>query len=216
MNNSPIKIILVDDHQIVREGFKLILFLDDGFEVIGEASSAQELFELTTTISPDIFVLDISMPGMNGIEICKVLKSENLQSKILFLTANNDTTHIKQAVKAGADGFLPKDTSPEEFKTALQEIYRNNSYFSQKISGLIVKIMANTLNGTQQEIELTLREIDIIKEIADGKPQKEIAEDLNISPRTVEAHKKNIQTKLQINNTVDLVKYAIREGIVEL
>ncbi|MGB0881325.1 MAG: response regulator [Vicingaceae bacterium] len=216
MNNSPIKIILVDDHQIVREGFKLILFLDDGFEVIGEASSAQELFELTTTISPDIFVLDISMPGMNGIEICKVLKSENLQSKILFLTANNDATHIKQAVKAGADGFLPKDTSPEEFKTALQEIYRNNSYFSQKISGLIVKIMANTLNGTQQEIELTLREIDIIKEIADGKPQKEIAEDLNISPRTVEAHKKNIQTKLQINNTVDLVKYAIREGLVEL
>ena len=216
MNNSPIKIILVDDHQIVREGFKLILFLDDGFEVIGEASSAQELFELKKTIVPDVFVLDISMPGMNGIEICKVLKSENLQSKILFLTANNDTTHIKQAVKAGADGFLPKDTSPEEFKTALQEIYNNNSYFSQKISGLIVKIMANTLNGTQQEIELTLREIDIIKEIADGKPQKEIAEDLNISPRTVEAHKKNIQTKLQINNTVDLVKYAIREGIVEL
>lgn len=216
MSNSLIKIILVDDHQIVREGFKLILLLDDTFEVAGEASSAKELFELTKTITPDIFVLDISLPGMNGIEICKVLKAENIQSKVLFLTANNDNIHIKQAIKAGADGFLPKDTSPEEFKTALQEIYNNNSYFSQKISGLIVKMMANTLNGTQQEIELTLREIDIIKEIASGKAQKEIAQNLNISPRTVEAHKKNIQTKLNINNTVDLVKYAIREKIINI
>jgi DNA-binding NarL/FixJ family response regulator len=215
VSKSPIKIILVDDHQIVREGFKLILFLDASFEVIGEASSAQELFQLTKSVSPDIFVLDISMPGMNGIEICKALKSESIQSKVLFLTANNDVTNIKQAIKAGADGFLLKDTSPEEFKTALKEINKDNSYFSQKISGLIVKIMSNTLNG-KQEIELTIREIDIIKEISNGLTQKQIAENLNISPRTVEAHKKNIQAKLDIDNTVDLVKYALREGIISL
>lgn len=215
MSKSPIKIILVDDHQIVREGYKLILLLDASFEVIGEASSAQELFQLTKSVSPDIFVLDISMPGMNGIEICKALKSASIQSKVLFLTANNDVTNIKQAIKAGADGFLLKDTSPEEFKTALKEINNDNSYFSQKISGLIVKIMANTLNG-KQEIELTIREIDIIKEISNGLTQKQIAENLNISPRTVEAHKKNIQAKLDIDNTVDLVKYALREGIISL
>jgi DNA-binding NarL/FixJ family response regulator len=216
VSDTPIKVILVDDHQMVREGFKLILLLDNAFEVIGEASSAQELFQLTKTLRPDIFVLDISIPGMNGIEICKVLKGENIHSKILFLTANDDATYIKQAIKAGADGFLPKDTSQEEFKTALKEIYDDKSYFSQKISGLIVKIMANTLNGNQQELELTIREIDIIREISNGNAQKEIAQNLNISPRTVEAHKKNIQTKLGISNTVDLVKYALRNGIAEL
>jgi len=208
VNTSPINIVLVDDHQIVREGYKLILLLDDAFEVIGEAASAQELFELTKTVTPDVFVLDIAMPGMNGVEICKVLKAEDIQNKVLFLTANHSSTYIKEAIKAGADGFLPKDSSPKEFKAALHEVHKGNSYFSQKTSGLLVKIMANTLNGTQQEIELTLREIEIIKEIA--------AANLNISPRTVEAHKKNIQTKLNIDNTIDLVKYALREGIVNL
>ncbi|MBL4667801.1 MAG: response regulator transcription factor [Flavobacteriales bacterium] len=214
MLESKIKVILVDDHQIVREGFKLMLLLDDRFETIGEAESGNALYSLLKEKKPDVVVLDISMPGKSGIDVCKELKQIYSGIKILFLTANVDITHLKGAVKSGADGFLPKDTSTEEFTTAIIEVSKGNSYFSQKVSGLMVKVM--TMSIDDKETELTLRELEIVKQLADGNPQKEIAANLFISIRTVESHKKNIQTKLGIENTVDLVKYAIREGLTIL
>jgi len=214
MNDTKIKVILVDDHQIVREGFKLILLLDDRFETIGEASSAISLFLLLKDKTPDVLVLDISMPGLSGIEVCKQIKISTPSIKILFVTANVDTTHLKAAIQAGADGFLPKDTSSKEFTNAIQEVAKGNTYFSPKISGLMVKVMS--LSSNNKETELSLRELEIVKQLADGKLQKEIATSLFISPRTVESHKKNIQVKLGVNSTVDLVKYAVREGITEL
>lgn len=214
MLESKIKVILVDDHQIVREGFKLMLLLDDRFETIGEAESGNALYSLLKEKKPDVVVLDISMPGKSGIDVCKELKQIYSGIKILFLTANVDITHLKGAVKSGADGFLPKDTSTEEFTTAIIEVSKGNSYFSQKVSGLMVKVM--TMSVDDKETELTLRELEIVKQLADGNPQKEIAANLFISIRTVESHKKNIQTKLGIENTVDLVKYAIREGLTIL
>lgn len=214
MNDSKIKVILVDDHQIVREGFKLILLLDDSFETIGEAESATTLFTLLKEKTPDVIVLDISMPGLSGIEICKQIKTTSPSTKILFVTANVDTTHLKAAIKVGGDGFLPKDSSSQELTTAISEIAKGNTYYSQKITGLLVKVM--TMSSEEKETELTLRELEIVKQLADGKLQKEIASTLFISPRTVETHKKNIQKKLGINNTVDLVKFAIREGITVL
>jgi len=214
MNDTKIKVILVDDHQIVREGFKLILLLDNKFETIGEASSATSLFLLLKEKTPNVLVLDISMPGLSGIEVCKQIKISTPSIKILMVTANVDTTHLKAAIQAGADGFLPKDTSSKEFTNAIQEVAKGNTYFSPKISGLMVKVMS--LSSNNKETELSLRELEIVKQLADGKLQKEIATSLFISPRTVESHKKNIQVKLGVNSTVDLVKYAVREGITEL
>ena len=214
MNDPKIKVILVDDHQIVREGFKLILLLDDRFETIGEAGSADSLFLLLKEKIPDVLVLDISMPGLSGIEACKRVKIKNPEIKILMVTANVDTTHLKNAIKAGADGFLPKDTSSEEFTEAIFEVAKGNTYFSPKISGLMIKVMS--LSSINRETELTLRELEVVKQLANGKLQKEIAASLFISPRTVETHKKNIQGKLGVHTTIDLVKFAIREGITEL
>jgi len=214
MKDSKIKVILVDDHQIIREGFKLILLLDDHFETIGEAESSDTLFQLLKEKTPDVLVLDISMPGLSGIEICKQIKLKTPEIKILMVTANVDVTHLKNAIKSGADGFLPKDTSSEEFTNAIKEVAKGNSYFSPKVSGLMVRVMS--LSSDNKETELSLREIEIVKQLADGKMQKEIAASLFISPRTVETHKKNIQSKLGIQSTVDLVKYAIREGITKL
>ncbi|MDC9723960.1 MAG: response regulator transcription factor [Urechidicola sp.] len=214
MEGSKIKVILVDDHQIVREGFKLILLLDERFETIGEAESATTLFTLLKEKTPDVIVLDISMPGLSGIEICKQIKINTPAIKILFVTANVDTTHLKAAIKSGADGFLPKDTSSKEFTTAVSEVANGNTYFSSKISGLMIKVM--TQSNSHNETELSLRELEIVKQLAEGKLQKEIASTLFISPRTVETHKKNIQTKLGINTTAELVKFAIREGITDL
>jgi len=214
MKDSKIKVILVDDHQIIREGIKLILLLDDHFETIGEAESSDTLFQLLKEKTPDVLVLDISMPGLSGIEICKQIKLKTPEIKILMVTANVDVTHLKNAIKSGADGFLPKDTSSEEFTNAIKEVAKGNSYFSPKVSGLMVRVMS--LSSDNKETELSLREIEIVKQLADGKMQKEIAASLFISPRTVETHKKNIQSKLGIQSTVDLVKYAIREGITKL
>ncbi|MBE9491024.1 MAG: response regulator transcription factor [Bacteroidetes bacterium] len=214
MKDSKIKVILVDDHQIVREGFKLILLLDNKFETIGEAESANSLFLLLKEKTPDVLVLDISMPGLSGIEVCKQVKTKSKEIKILMVTANVDTTHLKSAIKAGTDGFLPKDTSSEEFTKAILEVAKGNTYFSPKISGLMIKVMS--LSPNNKETELSLRELEVVKQLADGKLQKEIAASLFISPRTVETHKKNIQAKLGIHTTVDLIKYAVREGITEL
>ncbi len=214
MNDPKIKVILVDDHQIVREGFKLILLLDDRFETIGEAGSADSLFPLLKEKTPNVLVLDIAMPGLGGIEVCKRIKIKNPEIKILMVTANVDTTHLKNAIKAGADGFLPKDTSSEEFTEAIFEVANGNTYFSPKISGLMIKVMS--LSSINKETELTLRELEVVKQLANGKLQKEIAASLFISPRTVETHKKNIQGKLGVHTTIDLVKFAIREGITEL
>jgi len=213
---TPIKVIVVDDHQIVREGFKLMLLLNNRFKVIGEAASAISLFLLLEEVTPQVIIMDISMPGMSGIQLCREVKKENSAIKVLFVTANVDTTHIKGAVKAGADGFLPKDISSEEFTKAIIEVAQGNTYFSQKISGLMVKVLSLSTSEKAKETELSLRELEIVKQLADGKSQKEIATELFISPRTVETHKKNIQTKLAIDTTAELIKYAIREGITEL
>ena len=214
--DSLVRIVLVDDHQVVREGFKLLLMAHDEFEIVGEASNAQSLFKLLKTVDPDIIVLDIALPGMSGIDICKELKKENVDQPVLFLTANSTPYHLKGAIRSGADGFLPKDTSAEEFIHALKELTMGRSYFSDKISGLMIKLIADDNNGKKSEIPISLRELEVMKQIASGKSQKEIADELNISPRTVETHKKNIHSKLGLDTTVDLVKYAIREGITDL
>ena len=216
MNDTKIKVIVVDDHQIVREGFKLMLLLNNRFKVIGEAASGTSLFLLLKKVIPHVIIMDISMPGMSGIQLCKEVKKENSAIKVLFVTANIDTTHIKGAVKAGADGFLPKDISSNEFTKAIIEVAQGNTYFNQKISGLMVKVLSPSISEKAKKTELSLRELEIVKQLADGKSQKEIATELFISPRTVETHKKNIQTKLAIDTTADLIKYAIREGITEL
>ena len=165
MENPKIEVVLVDDHQIVREGFKLMLLLNDKFKVIGEAASANSLFKLLKEVTPRVIVLDISMPGMSGIQLCKEVKKENPHIKILFITANVDITNIKGAVKAGADGFLPKDISSEEFTKAILEVANGNTYFSQKITGLMVKVMSATSMGGTRETILTLRELEIIKQL---------------------------------------------------
>ena len=193
-----------------------MLLLNNRFKVIGEAASAISLFLLLEEVTPQVIIMDISMPGMSGIQLCREVKKENSAIKVLFVTANVDTTHIKGAVKAGADGFLPKDISSEEFTKAIIEVAQGNTYFSQKISGLMVKVLSLSTSEKAKETELSLRELEIVKQLADGKSQKEIATELFISPRTVETHKKNIQTKLAIDTTAELIKYAIREGITEL
>lgn len=209
--------IVVDDHQIVRDGIKAMFIVSKTIKVIGEAADGNELILLLSKLTPDIIILDINLPGKSGVEITKEIKENNPQIKILILSANTDEDSIIGAIKAGANGFLPKDTSKDEFVSAINLVFKNEDYFGEKLSKIIYKsyvqhVKTKSISGNS----LSEREIEIIKLLADGLSSKEIADKLFISSRTVETHKNNIISKLNLKNNVELVKYAIKHGIVKL
>lgn len=216
---DTIKVVIVDDHQIVRDGLKAMLILSKNVKVIGEASNYESLLKVLEKDAPEILILDISMPGKSGIEITRELTESHPSIKILILSANSNEEFIIEAIKAGAKGFLPKDTPRDEFFEAINLIHANEGYFGEKLSKIIYKsYIQHVKSGSNSQLENSLseREIEIIKVLADGLSSKEIAETLFISPRTVESHKANILEKLNLKNNIELVKYAIKHGIVNL
>jgi DNA-binding NarL/FixJ family response regulator len=216
---NPITLVIVDDHQIVRDGIKAMLLCHKEINVIGEAADCIELYTLLEQNQPDIIVLDISMPGKTGVEITRELIEKNPETKILILTANTDEQSIMDSIKAGAAGFLNKDTSREEFISAIKSIYHGEGYFGEKLSKIIYRSYIQHIKSVREpekEIGLSEREIQIVKLFSEGLSSKEIADKIFLSPRTVETHKSNILEKLNLKNNIELVKYAIKNGIIEL
>ncbi len=215
---SKTKIFLVDDHQIVIDGISSYLLGNPDFELIASAGSANELFDKLPKHQPDILLLDCKLPGLQGTHIAKIIAQKYPQIKIVFLSANTDKLSLEKAVKAGGVGYLSKDITEEEFFTALKQIKKGKSYYSRGIQQAVFDSYTDKLNVDPENIitPLTEREIEVIKLFVEGFSYKEIADRLSISTRTVESHKKNILEKLELKNTVDLVKYAIRNGITTL
>ena len=215
---DAIKIITVDDHKIIRDGLRSLLLGNSEIKIIGEAGHGYQLFDLLKEKQPDVIVLDIALPKISGIEIAKIISKDYPQIKILILTANTDEHTFISSVKAGVKGFLPKDTSKEEFIEAVKTVYTGKHYFGKNISETLFKTLSDSLlnSNEKNDKKLSSREIEIIRLFALGHSYKEIAETLYISTRTVETHKNNILKKLNLKNTIDLVKYAIKERIIEL
>ncbi|MCK9617395.1 MAG: response regulator transcription factor [Lentimicrobiaceae bacterium] len=218
---EKIKIILVDDHQIVRDGIKALLTGVPDLEVIGEASDAVELAELLKYKKPDILLLDISLPGMSGIEITRNLVLEHPEIKVLILSMYTNEDFIFNAIKTGAKGYLPKNTSQKEIIDAINAVYRGEEYFSESISNIILKSYIKKVKTGDEPEEITQavlskRELEILKHFAEGYSNQQIADKLFISIRTVESHKNHIMQKLKLNTTVDLIKFAIKNKIIEL
>ena len=213
-----IKIFLVEDHDIVRDGIKALLLGEEKFKIVGEAPNATIFFNKLKNTQADVIVLDIALPGMSGIEIAKILQKEFPQLKTLFLSANTHENHVISAVKAGALGFLPKTSTKKEFLDAVFAVYHDQFYFGKNISNAIFQTFANTLQGKKADPiqELSDREMQALQCFAEGLTYKETAQKLNITTRTVESHKKSIFEKLQFHNNVDLVKYAIKQGLIDL
>lgn len=213
-----IRIFVVDDHKIVRDGLRSMLLGNSEIKIEGEAANGYQLFDLLKDVQPDLLILDIALPKISGVEIAKVLAKDYPDIKILILSANTDEQTLKAAIKAGVSGFLPKDTSKEEFIEAIKIVNGGKHYFGTNISETIHQTLINglTQNNSDKDKELTEREIEIIKLFADGMTYKEIADKLFISSRTVETHKNNILQKLDLKNTIDLVKYAIKEGLIKI
>lgn len=215
-----IKIILTEDHQILRDGVKALI-ASGNIEIIGEASSGKELWRLLENHKPDIILMDISLPDTSGIELTRMLTDRFPQIKVLILSMYSDESFINQSIKAGAKGYLHKNTTREEMLIAIDTIYSGNDFYSDNISKIILKsYIEKAKNGVEENINpyeiLSKREIEILKMFAEGHINKEIAERLFISIRTVESHKNHIMQKLNLKTQVELVKYAIRHNLINI
>lgn len=219
---KSIRVMLVDDHRIVREGIKMLLSVYHDIEVVAEASGSDELFALLVRCKAAVMLLDISMPGMTGIEIAERLKLQHPEIAIIILTANTDENNIYDAVKAGVKGFIPKDSGHEEIAAAIRKVDAGEEYFADAVAHSVLKAFLRKAREGQDRPagnegqQITQREKEIIEQIFGGLSYKEIAEKLSISVRTVETHKNNIMKKLGIRSIADLMKYALRKGIVKI
>lgn len=218
---SEIKIILVDDHQIVRDGIKALLSEMTSIRIIGEAKNAEEFFELLKTEKPDVVLLDISLPTISGIEVSKILSSDFPEIKKLMLSMYTSEDFIFNSIKSGINGYLSKNTTSEELLQAITKVFEGEEYFSKTILDTILKSYLKSAkydntNSDDKLYKLTKRENEILLNVVEGISNPNIAKKLNISIRTVETHKTSIMRKLNLHSTVDLVKFAIKNNIIEL
>jgi len=216
-----IKVIIADDHTIVRDGIKALLSEQEDIDITGEASNSSELFTLLGQTNADIILLDISMPDLSGIEICEILKTEYPHIRVLFLSMYTTEEYIFNAIKAGAQGYLPKNISQSELLEAIRSISQGREYFSESISNTILKSYIKKAKKTEpahdaRENNLSKRELEVLRLFAEGCSNTEIGKRLFISPRTVESHKNHIMQKINLKSPVDLIKFAIRNHIVEI
>jgi DNA-binding NarL/FixJ family response regulator len=207
---EPVSLILVDDHKIVRDGIKAMLAGHTRFAVVGEASHAQQCYDLLMQVTPAVVVLDIKMPGENGLEVAEKLRKDFPRLRILMLTAEADEGALRQCFRLKVDGIISKESGRDVYLDALDQVAAGKTYYDSKLLGLI------NPSGFSNEPELTEREIEVLRGFSQGLSYKEIGSKLNISPRTVETHKQHIQEKLNLHSTAELIKYAIRQGIIRI
>lgn len=220
-NPAKIKVILVEDHVIVRDGIKLILQSENNIEIIGEASSYEELQSLLEVKSPDILIMDISLPDISGIEITSRLKKSNPGIKVIILSMHIKEDFIFNSIKAGTRGYLPKNTSKSDLINAVNTVYKGGEFYSSEVSNIVLKSYIRKVKELPGENEdhtkqLTRREEELLKMFVLGVSNKEIAEKLFISTRTVESHKHHIMNKLKLESNIDLLRFAIKNGIIEI
>lgn len=214
-----IKVLLAEDHTIVRKGITSLLAAEADIEVVGEAEDGQEAVEKTEQLGPDVVLMDNTMPVLNGLEATRQIKKRFPEIKVLVLTMHTTEEYIQQFLQAGASGYLIKKTAPKELVTAIHAVYRGDSYLSPAVSNVIIEgylHQAATTTSEDSYEKLTDRERQVLQMITEGVSNREIAERLHLSVKTVNNHRMNLMDKLNIHNTAKLVKYAIRKGVISL
>lgn len=212
---NKLRILIAEDHETVREGVKLIVERQDDMEVVAEASDGRAAIELARTLQPDIVLMDISMPELNGLKAAAKLKRIAPDIKILTLTRHTDTAYLNELLEAGVSGYVLKQSAPSELIRAIRAIANGGNYLDQAITGKVfedyVKKQSNRRGDTSGQ-SLTEREREVFRHIALGYSNNEIAEKMNISVKTVEAHKANCLKKLNMSSRKDIIRYAILQG----
>ena len=213
---EPYRVVLADDHLLFREGMKRLIEEMPDVEVIGEASDGLELLALLKELSPDLAILDISMPNLRGIEAAREIKALHPETKVLILTMHKSKEYLYHSISAGAKGYLLKENSDAELFLAIQTIRNGGIYLTHTMAGELAEDLSQILDGKGQipREPLTTREREVLKLIAEGKSNNEIAELMYISRRTAENHRANIMKKLKARKPADLVRYAVEKGII--
>jgi DNA-binding NarL/FixJ family response regulator len=213
-----IKIILADDHQIVRLGLRSLLSLEPDMEVVAEADNGRAVLRQAKDLSPDIIIMDISMPDLNGIEATRQIMAESPGVKVIALSMHSDSLFVLNMFKAGASGYLLKDCALEELVKAIRTVVNRKAYISPGISDIVIKDFISGWVPSKHTAYsvLTAREREVLQLMAEGKSTNQIAESLYVSVKTVEAHRKQLMTKLDIHSVAELTKYAIRQGLTTL
>ncbi len=215
---KPTRILLADDHEVVRKGLRALLETHAGYEVVGEAVDGREAIEMAARLRPDVAILDVGMPDISGLEATRQIVDENPQVKVLILTIHDSQYMASEALRAGARGYVLKSDAGLDLLQALESLGQNKPFFTPKVAELVLEGFKKAQEVTDEEAvspRLTSRETEIIQLLAEGKTSKEVANTLDISLKTVETHRAHIMTKLGVHSVAGLVRYAIREKIVE-
>lgn len=213
-----ITILLVDDHKILRQGLWTLLAKEPDMEVLAEADDGRDAVRLARDLSPQVVIMDVGMPDLNGIEATRQVLQESPDTKVIALSMHADRRFVANMIKAGASGYLLKDSAFEELATAIRKVVAGKTYLSHEISHVLVKDYIQGGAGDEASVfsVLTPREREVLQLMAEGKTNRQIAETLCVSPKTVDTHRQQIMKKLEIHNIVELTKYAIREGLSSL
>ena len=212
------KILLADDHKILREGIRSLIETQQEMKLIGEAESAQEAVQLAIKLKPDVVIMDISMPDLNGIDATRKIKAQTPDVKVLALSMHADKRFVSGMLKAGASGYLLKESAFEEMVRAIQTVTHDHIYISSSITDIVVEDYISYLTQDTQTVRssLSARECEVLKLLAEGKNAKQVAYQLGISVKTVETHRHHIKEKLVIQSTAEMTKVAIRMGLVSI
>jgi DNA-binding NarL/FixJ family response regulator len=209
-NLSTIRVLIADDHAVVREGIRHVLSSDDGFDVVGEAANGVEAVSLARALEPDVVVLDISMPSLSGLDAAAQIRDSVPDASILVLSIHDHEEYVLQSVRAGAQGYLRKDSSPAELRGAVRAVHEGGSVFG----GDVARALASALRNERRIAQLTARERDVLVEIARGRTNKEIAALFGLSVRTIESHRESLMKKLEIHGVAALTRFALDAGLL--
>ena len=215
---SKIRLLLVDDHQIVRAGLRMLFMAESDIDIVGEVDNAEEAIQAVRELEPDVVLMDIAMPGMSGIEATRRIKEAKPDIAVLALTMHEDEQYFFEMLNAGASGYMPKRAAPDDLVSAIRVVSQGNVFLYPSLAKLLVRdYLERSEPGAQREADvLTPREREVLTLIAEGLTSRQIAEALTISPKTVDRHRENIMRKLNLRGRVELVKYAIKKGLITI
>lgn len=213
-DQDPIRILLADDHMMVREGLAALVNKDPGIEVVGQCGDGLEVIKCVAEVRPDVLILDITMPRLNGMDVCREVAAKYGDTHVLILTMHNDEQFIARSLENGACGYLLKEAAAEQLSQAVRAVARGELYLGPGISRSVIRCM--TSNAEDPYNRLTMREKQVLLMVAEGKTNNMIAEELGLRPKTVDTHRTRLMRKLNIHDQTSLVKYALKRGLVQL
>lgn len=216
MSDSVMRVVIADDHGVVRQGIRAVLESVDGLEVVGEAGDGAEALRMVSDLEPDMVILDVNMPGKTGLEVTSELREASNTTRVLILSMHDDPEYVLEAVRSGADGYVLKDAAPAELREAVQAVHEGREYFTARVTQQLSV-------GLRQEIEeeqlrsrldsLTNRETEVLLHVAQGLTNRQIGEELGISPRTVETHRERVMDKLRIRTVAGLTRFVVENEL---